>query len=53
MSQTRNVYVAEWTDGRTLKFVSDSRKDAGDAMRSLNCGKIKSIRKVDTMEIEE
>lgn len=42
----RNEYLATWQDGRTLLFVSDNRRTAGEAARSLKAGPVVSIRKV-------
>lgn len=51
---TRNQYRAEWEDGRTLVFQSDSRVSAGEAARSIPADtRVKSIRKIGTVEQPE
>lgn len=50
---TRNEYLATWSDGRTLRFISTDRKSAGDAIRSMNAGPVESIRKVREVEDDD
>lgn len=49
----RNEYLATWADGTTMRFVSTDRKSAGEAIRSLNVGRVASIRKLREVEVDD